>query len=166
MSIERAADHPARRPHLIYLYLLLAAALCTGALGLLAAPAAAAEPIGIAAVEPVGLASVAALSGAAQPEVADGSPVCVAAIYVVQPGREDEAAEDLRRLAAVTRKEPGNLLFAIHRSLDDPRQFMVYEQYRSQADLDAHRKTPYYQRYAVEGLQKIGSRTGGTFTPF
>jgi quinol monooxygenase YgiN len=113
-------------------------------------------------------ASIAALSGAAQPEAAaEGSPVCVAVIYVVQPGREDEAAEDLRRLAAVTRKEPGNLLYAVHRSLDDPRQFMVYEQYRSQADLDAHRKTPYFRRYSVEGLQKIAeSRTGGTFTPF
>jgi (4S)-4-hydroxy-5-phosphonooxypentane-2,3-dione isomerase len=100
-------------------------------------------------------------------EVADGSPICVAVIYVVQPGREEEATEDLRRLAAVTRKEPGNLLYAVHRSLDDPRQFMIYEQYRSPADLDAHRKAPYYQRYAVEGLQKIAeSRTGGTFTPF
>jgi len=156
MSIERADDHPARRPRLALL-----AALCLAAAGLLAPPAA-------AAAEPMGIAAVAALSGAAQPEAAaDGSPVCVAVIYVVQPGREDEAAEDLRRLAAVTRKEPGNLLYAVHRSLDDPRQFMIYEQYRSQADLDAHRKTPYYQRYAVEGLQKIAeSRTGGTFTPF
>jgi (4S)-4-hydroxy-5-phosphonooxypentane-2,3-dione isomerase len=157
----------------------LAAALCLAAAGLWAlagAPpaAAAAEQSGVAAVaaESSGIAAVAALSAAssseaAPAEIADGSPVCVAVIYVVQPGREEEAAEDLRRLAAVTRKEPGNLLYAVHRSLDDPRQFMIYEQYRSQADLDAHRKTPYYQRYSVEGLQKIAeSRTGGTFTPF
>ncbi len=160
----------------------LAAALCLAAAGLwtlAGAPpaAAAAEPSGVAAVaaESSGIAAVAALSAAssssssaaAPAEIADGSPVCVAVIYVVQPGREEEAAEDLRRLAAVTRKEPGNILYAVHRSLDDPRQFMIYEQYRSQADLDAHRKTPYYQRYSVEGLQKIAeSRTGGTFTPF
>lgn len=163
MSIERADDRAARRTF------RLAATLSLAAAGLLAPPAATAatEPMGIAAVEPAGLASVAALSSAAQPEVALGSPICVAVIYVVQPGREDEATEDLRRLAAVTRKEPGNLLYAVHRSLDDPRQFLIYEQYRSQADLDAHRKAPYYQRYAVEGLQKIAeSRTGGTFTPF
>jgi len=156
MSTERAARRASPRALRCR---GLAAALWLAGAGLLATPAAGAAP------EPLGVAAVAALS--AEPEPAtEGSPVCVAAIYLVQPGREEEAAEDLRRLAAVTRKEPGNLLFAIHRSLDDPRQFMVYEQYRSQADLDAHRKTPYYLRYAVEGLQKIGSRTGGTFTPF
>jgi quinol monooxygenase YgiN len=141
----------------------LAAALWLAGAGLLA-PGAAAEE---ADLQPLGVAAVAALSAGVVPEAAEGSPVCVAVIYTVQPGREQEAAEDLRRLAAVTRKEPGNLLYAVHRSLDDPRQFMVYEQYRSQADLDAHRKTPYFQRYSVEGLQKIAeSRTGGTFTPF
>src|SRR5947209_19529671 len=158
MSTERAARRASRRALRCR---GLAAALCLAGAGLLATRAAGAG----AAPEPLGVAAVAALSAEPEP-AAEGSPVCVAAIYVVQPGREEEAAEDLRRLAAVTRKEPGNLLFAIHRSLEDPRQFMVYEQYRSQADLDAHRKTPYYRRYAVEGLQKIAeSRTGGTFTP-
>ena len=159
MSTERAARRASRRALRCR---GLAAALCLAGAGLLATRAAGAG----AAPEPLGVAAVAALSAEPEP-AAEGSPVCVAAIYVVQPGREEEAAEDLRRLAAVTRKEPGNLLFAIHRSLEDPRQFMVYEQYRSQADLDAHRKTPYYRRYAVEGLQKLAeSRTGGTFTPF
>jgi len=147
--------------------LSVACALWLSGWAALVAPRPAVAEEGGGGVRPMGVAAVAALSEAADRETADGSPVCVAVIYVVQAGREQEAAEDLRRLAAVTRKEPGNLLYAVHRSLDDPRQFLVYEQYRTLADLEAHRKTPYFQRYSVEGLQKITeSRTAGTFTPF
>ncbi len=75
--------------------------------------------------------------------------------------------EDLRRLAAATRREAGNLFYAVHRSATDPAQFLIYEQYRSRADLELHQRTDYFQRYSVQGLQKIAeSRSGGPFVPF
>jgi quinol monooxygenase YgiN len=146
--------------------LSLAGALCLASWAGLLAPSRAAGAEG-ASVRQAGVAAVAALADDSKREAGDGSPVCVAVLYVIQAGHEQEAAEDLHRLATLTRQEPGNILYAVHRSLDDPRQFLIYEQYRSPADLEAHRKTPYFQRYSVEGLQKIAeSRTTGTFTPF
>jgi quinol monooxygenase YgiN len=92
--------------------------------------------------------------------------VCVGVIYKVKVGHEAEAEGYLRRLQEETRKEPGTVLYIVHRSTEDPRQFLIYEQYRSQADLEAHRATEHFQRYAKNGIQTIAeSRTGGSFTP-
>jgi len=92
--------------------------------------------------------------------------VCVGVFYTIQAGHEAEAVEDLRQLQAATRKEPGNMMYLIHRSTENPRQFLIYEQYSSQADLDAHRAKDYFQRYSLNGLQKIAeSRTAGSFSP-
>ena len=91
---------------------------------------------------------------------------CTGAIYKIQVGHEAEAEGYLHRIAEEARKEPGNVMFLIHRSAEDPRQFLVYEQYRSKADLETHRATEAFQRYVMNGLRKIAeSRTGGEFTP-
>ena len=57
-------------------------------------------------------------------------------------------------------------MYLIHQSTDNPRQFLIYEQYRSQADLDAHRAKDYFRRYSVQGLQKIAeSHVVGSYAP-
>ena len=90
--------------------------------------------------------------------------VCLDVMYTIRPGHEEEAVDDLRKLAAETRKEPGNVLYLIHRSVEDPRKFLIYEQYRSQAALETHLSKDYFQRYSVNGLRKIAeSRIAGTY---
>jgi len=112
------------------------------------------------------LLTAASLLMAAAPGQRGGGMVCVGVIYTIQAGHEAGAVEDLRQLQAATRKEPGNVMYLIHQATDNPRQFLIYEQYRSQADLDAHRAKDYFQRYSVNGLQKIAeSRVAGSFTP-
>jgi autoinducer 2-degrading protein len=92
--------------------------------------------------------------------------VCLDVMYTIRAGHEDEAADDLRKLAAETRKEPGNLLYLTHRSIEDPRKFLIYEQYRSQAALETHQTKDYFQHYSVNGLRKIAeSRIAGTYRP-
>ena len=92
--------------------------------------------------------------------------VCVGVIYKVKAGHEAEAEGYLRRLQEETRKEPGTILYIVHRSTEDPRQFLIYEQYRSQADFDSHLATEHFQRYGKNGIRTIAeSRTGGSFTP-
>lgn len=92
--------------------------------------------------------------------------VCVDVMYTIRAGHEDEAMDDLRKLAAETRKEPGNVQYLIHRSVDDPRKFLIYEQYRSQAAMETHQAKDYFQRYSVNGLRKIAeSRVAGTYRP-
>jgi quinol monooxygenase YgiN len=110
--------------------------------------------------------SGAAAEGAGAKAGGGTSVVCVGVIYKVKAGHEAEAEGYLRRLQEETRKEPGTVLYIVHRSTEDPRQFLIYEQYRSQADFDSHLATEHFQRYGKNGIRTIAeSRTGGSFTP-
>src|SRR5687767_3687353 len=48
---------------------------------------------------------------------------------------------------AGTRQEPGNLRFDVIQGVEDPTRFMLYEVYKTPADMDAHRQTPHLAHY-------------------
>jgi quinol monooxygenase YgiN len=39
--------------------------------------------------------------------------------------------------------------------------FFIYEQYRNDAALEAHRQSTHFQQYAITALKDIGERTQG-----
>ena len=57
----------------------------------------------------------------------------------VQAGQEAEFERIMRAAVPKVREEPGNQAYIFHRSKDNPRVFMFYEEYDDQAALDAHR---------------------------
>ena len=57
----------------------------------------------------------------------------------VKSGREDEFERIMRAVVPKVHAEPGNHAYIFHRSAENPRMFMFYEQYTDQAALDAHR---------------------------
>jgi len=63
-----------------------------------------------------------------------------------------DIAETLRQLAEASRKEPGCVSYIPHQVEDDPDTIIIYEQYRDQDALSAHRATPHFQKLAVGGL--------------
>jgi len=72
-------------------------------------------------------------------------------------GKGDALAALLKeQVAAVRRAEPDCLIYRPHRSTTDPDLFIFYEQYRSEAAFDAHRKAPHLaafrERREKEGL--------------
>jgi quinol monooxygenase YgiN len=92
--------------------------------------------------------------------------VVLAVTWVANPGREAEVADIFRKLETDSRKEPGCLMYVVHRHHADPRRFFIYEQYADDAALDAHRKSDHFQKYAVVGLKGIGERVEGElYTP-
>lgn len=74
---------------------------------------------------------------------------------LVKPGTEEKCKEHIRILQQHSRKEPGCVMYVGHQSIEDPRRFMFYEQYRDQAALEAHRNAPYFKQYVVDGLGPI-----------
>lgn len=78
--------------------------------------------------------------------------ICVAVTYILREGTDDQAEELFAKLAPATRKEPGCRLYEVHRSVTNPLQFFLYEQYDDQAALDAHRASDHFDRYAKNGL--------------
>jgi quinol monooxygenase YgiN len=65
-------------------------------------------------------------------------------------GQIEKIEAILRELAKEVRREPGNVQFIVNRSLDDPNDFLLYEQYvNEQAFLD-HRQTPHFKTLVLE----------------
>ena len=78
--------------------------------------------------------------------------VVVVAHYRTKPGAGDEVAALLATYTPLVRSEPGCLCFAPHRSRDDPHAFVLYEKYRSLADLEAHRLSTHYAEIARDRI--------------
>lgn len=60
-----------------------------------------------------------------------------------KPEQADMLGEHLKSLVAPTRQEAGSIDYVVHRDNDDPRVWIIYENWRSRADLDAHFEEPY-----------------------
>ena len=56
-----------------------------------------------------------------------------------------EASVDNARNAI---QEPGNLRFDVLQQADDPNRFLLYEVYRDEAGMKAHKETAHYARWA------------------
>ena len=65
----------------------------------------------------------------------------VAARYYTQEGRDEEVASILRTMIPISNAEPGCALYTVNRSVDDPRRFLLYEQYHDRAGYEAHMAT-------------------------
>jgi len=87
--------------------------------------------------------------------------VVLAVTWLANPGKEEEVADAFRKLEAAARQEPGCLMFVVHRHRTDPARFFVYEQYRDDASLAAHRETNHFREYAATLLPTIGVRREG-----
>ncbi|MCC6315023.1 MAG: antibiotic biosynthesis monooxygenase [Thermomicrobiales bacterium] len=71
--------------------------------------------------------------------------IVVEADYTVAPGNEEKVIELLRRWAPMAREEEGCKAFIVNRSLEDPRKFMLYEQYVDQEAFDFHASRPEFK---------------------
>lgn len=70
-----------------------------------------------------------------------------------------EVAEMLRELANASRQEPGCVSYIPHQLQDDPDTVLIYEQYRDDQALQAHRDSPHFKQFGVGGiLQKMRER--------
>jgi quinol monooxygenase YgiN len=74
---------------------------------------------------------------------------------LVKPGTEEQCKEYIRLLQQHSRQEPGCLLYMGHQSVENPRKFLFYEQYKDQAALDTHRAAPYFKQLVNGGLDSI-----------
>jgi quinol monooxygenase YgiN len=87
--------------------------------------------------------------------------VVLAVTWMAKMGRESEAAAILEKLSGESRKEPGCVVYQVHKHKTDPRRFFIYEQYKDDAALEAHRTTPHFLQMAKKDLPRVADRTEG-----
>jgi quinol monooxygenase YgiN len=68
-----------------------------------------------------------------------------------QDGAAAKIEEILRELVPECRNEPGVLEFVANRSLDDPNEFLLYEQYEDEQAFKDHQQTPHFKRLVLDG---------------
>ena len=73
----------------------------------------------------------------------------IVARYYAREGKDDEIAEILRSMIPIAEAEPGCKKYAINRSKEDPRRFLLYEQYVDEAAFAAHAASEPVQRNIV-----------------
>jgi quinol monooxygenase YgiN len=74
----------------------------------------------------------------------------VSATWRAKAGKEDRMLEVIRELIPATRAEPGNRFYQAQRSVDDPRVFLLYEQYADEAGYEAHQDSEHFTRLVKE----------------
>lgn len=79
--------------------------------------------------------------------------------FTFAPEDRDEMAEALRLLTAASRQEEGCISYIPHHVEGDADTLVIYEQYRDEEALQAHRASAHFKKYAVEVLfQKMKER--------
>src|SRR5581483_6271790 len=96
------------------------------------------------------------------PERREASPVAppinVVAILHARAGRAEALVQELRANAERARNEAGCLQYDVHRSLDDPNLFVLYETWRSREALNAHFELPYMKAWAQRHAELVDRR--------
>jgi quinol monooxygenase YgiN len=87
--------------------------------------------------------------------------VVLAVTWMAKTGNESQVSAIFAKLTEESRKEPGCVMYLVHRHKTDARRFFVYEQYKDDAALEAHRASPHFLQYAKKELPKLGERVEG-----
>jgi (4S)-4-hydroxy-5-phosphonooxypentane-2,3-dione isomerase len=92
--------------------------------------------------------------------------VVLAVTWMAKVGHETEVTALFEKLTEQSRKEPGCCMFQVHRHRTEPRRYFIYEQYKDDAALEAHRAAPYFLQFARKDLPKVADRVeGNLFEP-
>ena len=84
--------------------------------------------------------------------------------WKARPGEEDAVASLLQQVAEASRREPGCLLFWIHRSLEEPGRFFLYEQFVSEAAFREHGASDHVRRFVLEdAVARLDERRRETY---
>ncbi|POT27268.1 antibiotic biosynthesis monooxygenase [Citrobacter freundii] len=82
--------------------------------------------------------------------MSDSEVISIIAVLKARPGKIDALKQALQALLLPTRREPGNIEYALFQLRDTPDVFYVRESWRGQAGLDAHIALPHFQAFILQ----------------
>jgi len=74
--------------------------------------------------------------------------IVVAAVLKTAEGKGDELVKEFKKLAPKVLKDPGVISYVMHRSVNDPNKFFVYEKYEDQEALKYHSSTSHFKEFS------------------
>jgi quinol monooxygenase YgiN len=86
--------------------------------------------------------------------------------YTFPPEHADEAETLLRELRDRSRCEEGVLAFDVARGLERPNVFALWEEYKDERALEAHKTSEHFERLVLNGIRPLAQqRSGETAVP-
>ena len=78
--------------------------------------------------------------------------IVISGIISIDPAKKDAAVAAMRELMTETRKEKGCVAYVMSGDFEDPGTIRLFEEWESQAAIDAHTQAPH--------MKKFGSQVG------
>ena len=75
--------------------------------------------------------------------------------YTFAPEEANKAQELLQELRDASRDEDGVIAFDVARTRENPNVFVLWEEYRDSAALDAHVATEHFKRLVLNGIRLL-----------
>ena len=82
--------------------------------------------------------------------MSDSDVISIIAVLKAKPGKIDALKQALQALLLPTRREPGNIEYALFQLRDTPDVFYVRESWRGQAGLGEHIALPHFQAFILQ----------------
>jgi len=79
-------------------------------------------------------------------------------VFTFAPEDADKAEAMLRELRDASIREPGVIRFEVGRGQEKPHVFALWEVYRDQDAVNAHRSTDHFQRLVVDGVRALAQQ--------
>jgi quinol monooxygenase YgiN len=91
----------------------------------------------------------------------------VIAKWTAREGEEEAVASAIAALVEPSRAEPGSLAYQPQRDPEDPRVFVIYEQYVDEDAYKAHAESEHFRRHGLEdGIPRLESRERSFYETF
>lgn len=73
--------------------------------------------------------------------------IIINAILKLADGKGEELEKAFRKAVPLVLKDPGAITYALHRSINDPNKYFVYEKYEDQEAVSYHASTDHFKEF-------------------
>ena len=84
--------------------------------------------------------------------------IVVTAVLRAAEDKGDDLEQELRKLVPKVLDDPGTVAYVVHRGMDDPTTFFVYERYESADALKEHSSTAHFKEFSQAVSSLLAAR--------
>lgn len=89
--------------------------------------------------------------------------IVISAMITTFDDQGDAFQKSFKELAAKVRKDPGVITYVLHRMINNPSKFFVFEQYETEEAIKFHGSTPHFKAYQKIAASMVKDRDVGIY---